>query len=276
MSWPGPSARDADRAASAVCRRLDAREAREPLETVCGELLVPAVEHLEIDVSRAFLLQFPHELGRMPVRHDVVVSPVVDGNGEALQCGEVFRGGTERVFVRRVRRASAEARIHVVHIMLLRRGEVRVPGCQVGNRTPDVHGAEQVRRVLRGQQRGMSAARAAQQEDVPAVDRCDPGGVFHRVEDIAPRLEAAAGVMLLRVRCEVRAAEFRQKQRPAVLLAQREIGLELVGPVIAPGVESDDERDGYVRLRMVKKRRLERAVQRRFDLKRVRLPALGE
>ena len=236
---------------------------------------MPAVEHFEIDLFRAGVFQFPHEIGRMPVRHDIVVSAVMDGNGKVLQRGEVFRGGTDRVFVREFVRAPAEARFHVVNVMLARRDEVRVPCREVGNRAPDIYRAEQVRSVLRGQQRGLPAARASQQEDVPAVDRRDPSGVFDGIQDVLPCLAAVAGVSGVRIRSQVRPAEFRQKQRPAVFLAQRQVVFNLVEPVVAPGVEPDDERDGDVRLRMEEKRRLERAVQCGFDLKRVRLDCLG-
>ena len=157
------SARDADRRVSGVLRRFHAREAREPLETVRRVLLVFAVEHLEIHLIRARRFEFPYEFDGMPVRDDGVVSAVVDGNGDVFQFFELSRGGSLGVFVRYVRRAAAQARLHVVHIMLMRFREVRVPRREVGHRAPDVHGAEHLRGVLRGQQRGMSAARPAQE-----------------------------------------------------------------------------------------------------------------
>ncbi len=210
-----------------------------------------AVEQLEIDVFRARGLQFVNEIDRMAVRHDVVVSAVVNGNGEVFQQGEAFRGGTVRIFERAHRRGTAEARLQIVNIMLLCFGEVTMPCGEVGNGTPDIHRAENVRRILGRQQRGVAAARTPEQKDVFIVDGRGPKHMVHGVEDVPPRLQAAAGVGVMRIRGEVRPAEFRQKQRPAVAFAQREIVFELVGAVVAPGVEPDDERDGRVGFRTV-------------------------
>ena len=86
--------------------------------------------------------------------------------------------------------------------------------------------------------------------------------MLHGVEDVATRLEAAAGVGAVRIRPEVRPAEFRQEQRPAVLFAQRQVVFQLIVPVVAPGVEPDDERDRGIRPGAVEERRLKRAVER--------------
>lgn len=265
-----PSAGDADRGVG------PAREAREPFEAVRGELLVFAVEHLEIDIFRADRLKSADEFGRVAVRHDLVVSAVMDGNGERLQRGETFRRRPVRVFERTFRRRSAEAGLHVAEIMLVRFDEVGMPGSEVGNGTPDIDRAEDSRRILRGQQRGMAAARASEQEDVSAVHGRGPDDMLHRVEDVAPRLEAAAGVGAMRIRGVIRPAEFRQKQRPPVPFAQREVVFELIGPSVAPGVQADDERDGFIRTRTEEERRLKRAVERGFDLNRVRFSPRNE
>ena len=235
-----------------------------------------AVEQLEIDVFRARRLQFPHEFDRMPVRHDIVVSAVVDGDGEVFQRVEAFRGGTVRIFERTHRRGAAEARLQIVNIMLARFGEVTMPRGKVGNGTPDIHRAEDFRRILGCQQRGMAAARTSEQEDVFPVDRCGLNHIVHGVEDVPPRFEAAAGVGVMRIRGEVRPAEFRQQQRPAVLFAQRKIVLELVGTVVTPSVEPDDKRDGRIGLRKVEERRLKRAVERGCNKDRVRFSPRNE
>ena len=116
----------------------------------------------------------------------------------------------------------------------------------------------------------MAAARASEKEDVFAVDRRALNDMLHGVDDVLPRLAAAAGVRDVRIRGEVRTAEFRQKQRPAEAFAQRKIRFELIGTAVTPGVEPDDERNGFVGPRTVKDRRLKRAVERGFDLDRVR------
>ena len=122
----------------------------------------------------------------------------------------------------------------------------------------------------------MSAARTPLQEDVPAVYGCDPGGMLNSVEDVATRPGAAAGIGFVRIRSEIRPAEFRQEQRPAILFAQRQIVFRLIVPVITPGVESDNKRDRGIRLRTVEERRLKRAVERGFDLDRIRFSPRDE
>ena len=206
----------------------------------------------------------------MAIRYDRVVSAVVDRNGKRLQRCGAFRGGTRRIFTRTLARGPVEACLHVVKIMLPRSDEIRMPGGEIGNGAPGIDCAEKLRRILGRQQRGMAAARTSEQEDVFPVDWRGPKHMVHGVEDVPPRFEAAAGVGVMRIRGEVRPAEFRQKQRPAVFFAQWKVVFELVGAVVAPGVEPDDERDGLVRLRTVKKRRLKRAVKRGCNGDRVR------
>jgi len=86
--------------------------------------------------------------------------------------------------------------------------------------------------------------------------------MLHSIEDVAARFETAAGVGFVRIRSEIRPAEFRQEQRPAVLFAQRQVVFQLIVPVVAPSVEPDDERDRGIRPGAVEERRLKRAVER--------------
>ena len=106
----------------------------------------------------------------------------------------------------------------------------------------------------------MPSPRAAEQEyvspvDVVIFDRM-PDGVDH----IPAREKRAAGLAFFRVGREIGPAELRQQQRKTVLLAKRQIILFLIEAVVAPGVQTDHERDFLHLPRVEEQRRLPRAV----------------
>ena len=144
-----------------------------------------------------------------------------------------------------------------------------MPRGQVGDRTPHVDGAEDLRRIRGGQEGSLPSPGTPQQEDVAPVDRRRPADVFHRVQHVTARLPAAAGIATIRVRSEIRTAKIRQQQRPAVMPAQRQIGFDLIEPVVTPGMKTHDERHrrAFSLRRMKIQRRLKRTVQRGWYLK---------
>ena len=237
-----------------------AGEAGEPIEGLGRDLFVTAVEDVGVDLVAAGEFDGGGEGGGILEGDEVVVSAVVEADGEFGEVVSAELGGTGAVFFRDFLRGAAEAGGDVCGVGVGGGNQGGIPGVEVGDGAPDVYGAEGAWLICCGEERHVAAAGASEEEDVIDIDSVVAADGVDGVKDVLPGGGAAAGEFCDGIGLEVWSAEFWEEERPAVLLTKGEIGILLIEAVETPGMQPDHERDIFAGAGVKKQTGLQRTV----------------